>query len=119
MPIHAQGSRYILFVTDGDEVVAPQLLRSIREDPSGAYNALNAPGHGYKYLEMMLLVYGFRYKQEEPWRLGFMATDRVTRGLGRMHGHLASLTAIRFQVGWFAFVSVLLLLLLLLLGFVL
>jgi hypothetical protein len=92
------GTRYILFVTDGDEIVAPDLLEAVRGDRCGYYNALNVEGHGYRYLEMELLVYGLRYKQLKKWFLGFMATDRVVRGLQGTHGHLATLTTSRFQV---------------------
>lgn len=97
LPQHA---RYILFVADGDEVVAPSLLRAIRGSPWATYNTLNALGHGYMYLGMRTLVYGLRYRLDEAEELSraYMATDRVLRAVAGAHGHLATLTTIRSQV---------------------
>ena len=87
-------------MADGDEVVAPSLLRAIRGSPWATYNTLNALGHGYMYLGMRTLVYGLRYRLDEAEELSraYMATDRVLRAVAGAHGHLATLTTIRSQV---------------------
>jgi hypothetical protein len=94
-----QGTPYILFVSNVDEVPSPTQLHSgFFRDRIAAYNALNHDGHGFRYLEMVTLVYGLAHRTPGTHSRGFVTTDRVVQGLAKTPGHLASLSAIRLQV---------------------
>lgn len=93
-----QGSRYILFVSDADEVASPALLHDIFSDRVALYNRLHLRAAGLVYLRMDTLVYGFRYSLGETDTCSFLTTDRMIRAMQRAHGHLVTLTAIRTQV---------------------
>lgn len=93
------GTPYILFVSNVDEVPSPTQLHSgFFRDRVAAYNALNHDGHGFRYLEMVTLVYGLAHRTPGTHSRGFVVTDRVVQGLAKTAGHLASLSAIRLQV---------------------
>ena len=93
-----QGSRYMIFVSDADEVVSPTLLLGFYRDRVKLYNSLNARGDGFSYLQMDTLVYGLRHKLDGSHSRSFLTTDRMIQAMDRAPGHLVTLTAIRDQV---------------------
>ena len=93
------GRRYVLFVTDADEIVRPSVLAELAK-PDGArqwYNYINSNGGhpGVVYLLLTMLVYNWQWASPTTWFHAFAITDRTANALLASHGHLATLDGLR------------------------